>query len=115
MDDFTALGLKTLRRDLEVALARVGATHGLSFTIGRIGFSATEFHAKLECKVAGADSRADKQLMAQMASLHLKKDGLGGRTLTGYNPKAHAYPFQYSQCGKNYKCDSASAQRFFGV
>jgi hypothetical protein len=115
MDDFNATNMKSLRRDLEVALARVGATHGICFTVGRIGFSATEFQSKIEAKIAGADSRADKLLMSKMAQLHLKKDGTDGRTLTGYNMKAHAYPFTYSQGAKRYKCSSAMAQQYFSI
>lgn len=102
---FDRSNLKTIRNDIDAALAAVEKKHGIKFNLGNIRYSANDFRTKLECvsvtSANGAPVDADKVKFEQNAFLFgVKKDAFGksftshGRrfTITGINPRAKRYP-----------------------
>jgi len=50
--EFNKTNLKTLRADIDAALAKVAADHGIDLQLGKISFDATSFSAPLKATVA---------------------------------------------------------------
>lgn len=112
---FDKSNLSTIRKDLNALVEAYGKTIGVDFDFGNISFSAGEFKVKMGAKIKGAITRTDTILASLMKSHSLKTEGRDGRVLTGYNSKAYAYPFKYSQGGKNFKCSLESAKMYFTI
>lgn len=112
---FDKSNLSTIRKDLNELMAAYGKARGIEFNLGNISFSTNgnEFTVKMGANVIGAMTRADSVFESMVLRLNLKLQGTEGRVLTGYNRKAHAYPFIYSQGGKNFKCSTESAKMYF--
>ena len=110
---FTKQNLPQVRLDINKILKAYADENGLTITLGNIKFSAGEFTAKLETKIVGAVTMSDKVFERQCAVYNLGTIGADNRVLVGYNSKAHAYPFQYTQFGKRYKCSADQAKRYF--
>lgn len=112
---FNKANLPSIRKELNALVEAYGKTIGVEFNLGNISFTDGEFSVKMAAKVKGAITRTDTIFESMMTAHSLKKDGLCGRVLTGYNAKAHAYPFKYSQGGKNFKCSVEAAKRHFAI
>lgn len=110
---FTKQTLPQVRQDISKILKDYADQNGMVITLGNIRFSAGEFTSKLDVKLVGVDTISDVILERQCQIYNLGKLGIGGRELTGYNRKAHAYPFQYSQGGKTFKCSAEQAKMYF--
>lgn len=110
---FTKQNLPQVRSDINKILKEYADENGFTINLGNIRFNNGEFTAKLETKIIGAVTMSDTIFERQCAVYNLGKLGIGGRELTGYNTKAHAYPFMYTQNGKNFKCTAAQAKEYF--
>ena len=83
---FDRTNLKTLRADIDAALATVMAKHGLTANIGNIRFGDTDFRCKLNVEVAGntgqgpvadADAAAERKFKANAWKFGLTGDEFG--------------------------------------
>lgn len=115
MNEFNKVNLVKMRADLNKVLAAYGDVAGCEFSLGNITFNSAEFSVKLTSKIKGAKGKSDVMLERVMKTHGLKLQGTAGRVLCGYNSKAYAYPFQYTQGGKRFKCSTESAKLYFGV
>ncbi len=102
---FNKANLNTIRADITAALKAVEKKHGVSFDLGNIRYSDSNFRAKLECNSAadasGNTVNIDKANFERQAFLFdIAKDAFGktfksnGRTftITGINSRAKKYP-----------------------
>lgn len=98
---FTRAKVKTLRSDLDKALAAIEKKHGVEFSIGTIRFSDTDFRGTLKCVSADKDA-ARKIFERDALRVGLKKTAYG-KTFThvardyrvvGVNTRAKKYPVQ---------------------
>jgi len=97
---FNRSKVKQLRNEIATALASVEKKHGVSFDLGRITFTDTDFRGKLTCK--SADPDAGRKIFERDAvRVGVKKEAYGktfttssGRTfrITGINTRAKKYP-----------------------
>lgn len=55
MKEFNNQNLKTLRKEIDNALATVSKKHGIALSIGRITYDSNSFRTKLEAAVVGAN------------------------------------------------------------
>lgn len=109
--------VKTVRADIDAALASVEKKHGVKFSLGTIRFTANDFRAKLECVSTvtsnGSAVNADQvKFENQAARFGIRTDSFG-KTFTyfgdrykivGLNPRAKKYPVQaQGPRGKRYK------------
>ena len=113
--NFDKQTLSTMRNELNALLKPFGDDHGITFNLGGIRFNAGSFGVKLEASIKNHTQSTNKSdaLPFFMKLLGLQYDGVGGRKLIGYNERAKAYPFQYTQGGKNYKCSDEQAKSYF--
>lgn len=114
---FNRTNLKAIRADINTALKAVEKKHGVSFNLGNIRFSDSDFRGKLECFSATDNSGnavdIDKQNFESKAWLvGVKKTAFGKTftsqgtkfTITGINTRAKKYPIQATNAkGKRYK------------
>lgn len=107
---FSRQNVKTLRSDLEIALAAVEKAHGINLELGNMRFSNSEVRVTLtvNTKVASGltqtaaptggkiDFDAVVQSKVLPAALEGRKFRTGGSTftLTGVKPNRWKYPFQ---------------------
>ena len=80
MNTFNKANLKTIRADLDAALAQVAAAHGIDLKIGGIRFDETSFKATLEASVAGLgieDTKEGQAFLAHHAEHKFKREDLG--------------------------------------
>ena len=115
MNQFNKVTLAQMRVELNNVLKAYGDIAGVDFSLGNITFAPSEFHVKLTSKIRGAKTMADSTLECFMSLNKLKKDGIGGRVLTGYNSRAKTMPFMYTRGGKSFKCSVSVAKQYFGV
>ena len=115
--NFNKSNLKTIRADIDTALAAVEKKHGVSFKLGNIRYTDNDFRGKLECFSAsdsgGNAVNVDKQKFESKSFLvGVKKTAFGktftsGRktyTICGINTRAHQYPIQANSAqGRRYK------------
>lgn len=115
---FDRANLKTIRADLEAALAAVSAKHGIALSTGSISFNANSFTTKVTAVVANTATGAtvDPQEVKWAAAFNknhfftgLKKTDLGKTikipslgtvTIVGLRPKAKAQVVVKSGSGK---------------
>lgn len=107
--------LKSLRSELDEVLKKYGAESNLEISTGGIKFSSGDCEIKINVKVKGAQTFADKQLIVQMEMYNMKPEGPSGKVLTSYNSKNHKYPWIYTQNGKSYKTDTETASMLFAA
>ena len=122
LTEFNKTNLKTMRAEIDAALATVAEKYGISMSIGGIRYDAdgSNFHTKLEAAIIGdggvtLDGRAkDFQLNAHLFGL--SADDLGRQftsgsksmTITGFNTRARKAPF-LAKCredGKTYRYEA---------
>lgn len=121
----------TLRSDVNAALAVIAKKHGVDFTLGTIRFNPESMRVTLTGNARGAAGlspsvKADPKLVAfkkigariLAGSVHaiptendkFRSPSLGTVTFSGYNSRAHAYPFIVNATnGKRYKLSTMSA------
>ena len=96
---FTRAKVKTIRTEIDKALAAVAAKHGVEFSLGTIRFSDTDLRGTLKC--VSADKDAGRKMFERDAfRVGVKKDAYGktftsnGKTfrITGINTRAKKYP-----------------------
>lgn len=114
---FNKSNLKTIRADIDAALAAVESKHGVKFSLGNIRYSTNDFRCKLECvSTADANGNAinvDKANFERLAVMvGVKKDAFGksftkrGKkyTITSINTRARKFPIQaVNTLGDRYK------------
>lgn len=115
---FDKYNLKTIRNDIDAALATVEAKHGVKFNLGNIRFNSNDFRAKLECvsatNASGNTVNPDQvKFEANAFMFGIKKDAFGktfkiGKSnykITGLNPRRHKYPVSAIRVasGRSYK------------
>ena len=106
---FDRANLKKLRSDIEVAIAAVGAAHGISLTLGNARFSANNVTLKLEgsiisngtvkTKGAGALERFYPEYVGRVVKM---KGGLNGKVIE-YHSRKFKFPFIVEAGNKRYK------------
>ncbi len=115
MNTFTPNSLKTLRREIEAALALIDID-GVSFDLGTLRYSPTKCTVTLTVTNSGqADKEADD--LAQVVHTYGLKGTKGnrGETLIGYNPRAPRFPFLVKKTdGRTYKFTENGARQIFG-
>jgi hypothetical protein len=100
---FNPVNLANLRRDVEGTLAIVAKRYGIKFTLGKIHYQPTSFHAKLEASVMEDDGvdAGERERFAKMASLfgftpadYNRAIDLDGRRLyvVGFKTRANRMP-----------------------
>lgn len=125
MKEFTKQNLKTLRQEIDAALATVAKKNGIALSMGNIRFSGEEFHAKLEAVVTSTNASGlslsetkMKKALEDFGSLYGvtgKEYGKtffsNGRTykLVGLKPSHPKFPFigQDVNTGKQFKFTEA--------
>ena len=125
MAQITKSNIAQIRADVEAALKAIYAKHGVDVTVGRIMYNADSFRCKIEGNVRGAAATAPvtpKAAALPRAAWMLgdkfdetktyQSPSLGRVKVTGYNAKAHKYPFIIKQIatGKQYKITSMQAK-----
>lgn len=110
---FDKTNLKQVRADLDAMFKEFSKKHGVELGIKNISFTGTTFSTKLEAKIIGAKTPVDSLLENVMQAKGLKKVGMGGRVLVGYNPRRYAYPFSFTENGKQFKCSESTANLYF--
>lgn len=115
---FNKANLKTIRVDIDAALAAVESKHGVKFSLGNIRYSTNDFRCKLEC-VSTSDSTGktvdpvEANFKRDAFLVGVAKDAFGkkfksGRSnykITGINTRRHKYPVSAIRVasGKSYK------------
>ena len=116
---FDRQNLPGLRRDIDEALKAVADKHGITFAIGRITFSGSEFRAKMTANTgSSADMDQAKAFgtvadLARLSSMHNLPEDLLGRkitvrgshfTISGVKLSRRKYPFSVTGArGGKYK------------
>ena len=114
---FTRAKVKTLRADIDKALAAIEKKHGVEFNLGTIRFSDTDFRGTLKC--VSADKDAGRKMFERDAfRIGLKRDAYGktfthvGRDyrVVGVNTRAKKYPVNVEDVasGGTYKMAAAA-------
>jgi hypothetical protein len=117
---FDSSNLKTLRADLDAALAVIAEKHGITLEIGRIGFSAGEFRAQMTGKVEAIAAEQDRSLLVSMASVfgldidRVAQTPQGEARLIGYRSRAKTKRWEISLNGKpGYVADQRFVNFYF--
>lgn len=119
---FDKTNLKTLRQDINAALAEVSKKHGINIEFGTIRFSGNQARTKLTMETQGraADVAVLKSVGLNLASackmFNINADARGpkGERLVDYVPSRPKYPFTYETIrGTRYKCSQYDASRMF--
>ena len=97
--------LRNLRVEMQALLEAYGVETNLEITVGNMSFSDTEVNIKVQAKVKGAVSRADRILQMEADRLGLKMKNNAGDKLVEYKTRAQKYSFVYESRGKLYKTD----------
>jgi len=97
--------LRNLRVEMQALLEAYGVETNLEITVGNMSFSDTEVNIKVQAKVKGAVSRADRILQMEADRLGLKMKNDAGDKLVEYKTRAQKYSFVYESRGKLYKTD----------
>ena len=94
--------LRALRTEIDLALAAVGAKHGISVTAGSASFRDNSATFKLECALLNSAGVAESKEMVALKECYpelvdkqvtlSRGTGLTG-FIIGYNPRAQKYPF----------------------
>jgi hypothetical protein len=107
--------LKALRSEMQEVMNKYAVKANLDINVGNMRFSDAEVTIKVEAKIKGGVTRSDMMLEAMAKSAGLKMTNSNGDTLTGYNSRAKAYPYQYTcgTTGKRYKCSPTQAKMKF--
>ncbi len=108
--------LRALRVEIDLALAAVGAKHGISVTAGSASFRDNNATFKLECAMLNSDGKAESKEMVCLKEsypeLVNKRVTFGRGTngfIIGYNPRAHQYPFLVKTVKGVYKISAVQA------
>ena len=112
---FDKATLNALRSEMQEVMNKYAVKTNLDITVGNMRFSDAEVTIKVEAKIKGGVTRSDVMLEAMAKSAGLKMTNSNGDTLTGYNSRAKAYPYQYTcgTTGKRYKCSTPQAKMMF--
>lgn len=122
MKNFDKQNLKTVRMDINKALAEVAAKHGISLTIGNISFTEDTFSTKLSAAIQreGQASLSAKEIKQQNdfkvysrsfgfepEDLNKQFKAIDGKfyTIVGARPRAKNCLVIKSVEGKSYACD----------
>jgi hypothetical protein len=97
--------LRNLRVEMQALLEAYGVETNLEITVGNMSFSDTEVNIKVQAKVKGAVSRADRILHMEVDRLGLRMVNVAGERLVEYKTRAQKYSFVYESRGKLYKTD----------
>ena len=116
INQFEKNNLKTLRVEMDLALASISKRFGITIETGNASFTANEVTFKVKCNTLGSDGDA---ITKEAEAFERQKNyiGLGhlsvndkiqiqGSTyiLKGYNTRARKAPIQFSKGNSNYKC-----------
>ncbi len=114
--EFNKPTLRTLRVDIDMALAAVAATHGISITAGNASFRDSNATFKLECALLNSDGKSESKELVCLRECYpelvnkqitLELEGVG--KIVGYNPRAHQYPFLIQTAKGIYKITARKA------
>ena len=97
--------LRNLRVEMQALIEAYGVKTNLEITVGNMSFSDTEVNIKVQAKVKGAVSRADRILQMEADRLGLKMKNNAGDKLVEYKTRAQKYSLVYESRGKLYKTD----------
>ena len=111
---FTKPVLKTLRTDIDAALAAVAAKHGITLDIGNISFDSNSFRTTLSAKSSDVAVENDSSEFDRYAArFGIKKEAFNEMfsfqgdmfTVVGIKPRSTKYPLLAKQRsnGKTYK------------
>lgn len=109
--------LKALRSEMQEVLNKYAVNANLDVNVGNMSYSDAEVTIKVGAKIKGAVTMTDRILEGEVNRYGLKMTNSNGDTITGYNTRAKAYPFQYTcgSTGKRYKCSTVQAKLKFGM
>ncbi len=107
----TRNSVKSLRNDIDAALAAVGAKHGVSIHAGNARFDSNTVSFKLEAKVVSgagevynAEAEALKALSPEYVGKKITLSGGVKGTVVEFHRRKHKYPFIVETAnGKRYK------------
>jgi len=88
MKQFTRQNLKTLRQEIDKALATVCKKNGIALSIGNISFSEDTFRTKLEAAIIGADTSG-----MSLNEIQMKKDLAAYGSMFGISEKDYGKAF----------------------
>jgi len=102
----TKAKLRTLRNEMQAALDKAGITD-FELEVGNMRFTDATVTIKVEGKLKGAVTREDRAVEGVINMHNLVKRNSKGDVITGYNSRAHKYPYMYvnGTDGKTYKTD----------
>jgi hypothetical protein len=127
MATINASNIKTIRADLEAALAAVAKKHGIQFTMGRITYSDAKLSGKLTAVDTSATVNGAAVVAATPEAVDLARYGksyigdpsfdfgatymdgqIGKFTIVGLKTRSHKYPFVIKAVsdGKTYKASA---------
>lgn len=111
--NFNKQTLKIMRQDIDSALEAVAKKHGVSFKLGNIRYTGSDFRTKLECFAGDASDAAQQAFERDAWRVGVKKTAFGQTftqgnityKITGINTRAKKYPIKAESMnrGKRYK------------
>jgi predicted methyltransferase len=131
MKEFTSAALRSLRVEIDAALAGVCKKNGISLHLGNISYSSDSFHGKLEGVIQTKDASGltmvqikQKKALEDYGSMYgLKASDYGKRftfagstyKLVGLKPNSPKYPIigEAVSNGKSYKFPENATSKLF--
>ena len=117
---FNRSNLKALRSELDDALNKVLAKHGLSAELGNIRFGNTDFRTQLTVNVGNGEDAATNEFKKYAIRFGLTGNEFGKTftdskgtkfTIVGIKPKSHKYPILAKNArGTTYKFPASYAK-----
>lgn len=105
--EFTKPTCRTLKAELEQALAKFGPPVNVDFEVGRMSFTSSEATIKITAIIAGELTEVQKAVARFTEFQHgdeVEVSGLGLCTMESYHRKRRKYPFLVkTSAGKIYK------------
>lgn len=122
IENFEPSNLRTLRAELETALAEVAARNGIKLSLGKMTYdpSSASFRAPLEGKAASNEDR-ERKTAIDLARSYCGVDASEpstfparrGAVLVEYRIRSRSKPWVFSWGGKNYITDNAGMKMIF--
>lgn len=114
IEEFNKHNLEKIRVDLNGILADYAQKRGLELRLdGGIKYSPETFRVAVAAKIIGAVTLEDLFFESQMERYGLQKNGIDGRVLIEYKSHSPKLSWVFTYNGKRYKCNDASAKKYF--
>jgi hypothetical protein len=113
---FTRTNLAVIRDEMEEAMAKIAAKHGIEIRVGNAKFNAGTVDIKVHGKAKG--KQISEAFIEHMKLYGLKANvEINGKTLVEYAPRRSKYPFIYKdkRTGKTMKTTLAGAKLYFAA